>query len=78
MIMPVKGGKDTFREMKKINPMIVTLLVSGYSIDREANRIMQEGVKGFIQKSYRKREFAKKIVELLPANTLVFQNNGES
>ncbi len=68
MIMPELNGKDTFRQMKKYNPNVVALLSSGYSINGDAEQIIVEGVKGFIQKPYRQVEFSKKIVEILDDN----------
>jgi signal transduction histidine kinase/CheY-like chemotaxis protein/PAS domain-containing protein len=56
MIMPDMGGRDTFRELKKINPAVITLLSSGYSIDGEANAILKEGVVGFLQKPYSRKK----------------------
>ncbi len=64
MVMPVMDGRDTFIAMRKINPEIVALLSSGYSLNGEAKSILEEGVKGFIQKPYRKSELAEKIAEL--------------
>ncbi len=65
MVMPVMNGRDTFIAMQKINPKIVALLSSGYSFNGEAKSILKEGVRGFIQKPYRKAELAEKIAELL-------------
>jgi len=52
MIMPKMGGKDAFREMKTINPEIKVILASGYSIDHEAQSILDEGAVGFVQKPF--------------------------
>lgn len=52
MIMPKKGGKDCFREMKMINPNIIAILASGYSMDGEAQKLIDEGIRGFIQKPF--------------------------
>ena len=65
MVMPVMGGKDTYRLMRNINPKVNVLLASGYSIESEAKDILEEGVKGFIQKPYRKKELAYKIRGIL-------------
>ena len=48
MVMPVMSGKETFTAMRTINPDIKALLASGYSIDGEAQAIIDEGVKGFM------------------------------
>ena len=52
MVMPQKGGLETYREMKKINPQVRVLLSSGYSRDGHAQEILNEGVMGFVQKPY--------------------------
>ncbi len=65
MIMPVMNGKDAFAAMKKINPDIVALITSGYSMDEEAQGIIEQGVKGFIQKPFKMKELSKKIIEIL-------------
>ncbi len=52
MIMPQKGGLETYREMKKIHPHVKVLLSSGYSKDGQAQEILNEGVMGFVQKPY--------------------------
>lgn len=54
MVMPNIGGKDAFVEMKKINQDIKAVLVSGYSLNGEAQDIINKGVKNFIQKPFQK------------------------
>ncbi|MFC1671117.1 PAS domain S-box protein [Spirochaetota bacterium] len=65
MIMPEMNGRDTFIEMKKINPKISALLSSGYSMDDDTKEIFQQGIKGFIQKPYNKSEISQKIADVL-------------
>jgi PAS domain S-box-containing protein len=67
MVMPVMGGKEAFIAMRKINPDIVALLSSGFSIDGEPQNIIDEGVKGFIQKPFRRGELAQKVMEVFGA-----------
>ncbi len=59
MVMPVLGGKDTFLIMKEINPSVKVILASGYSIEGEAQALLKNGVRGFLQKPFRKTEFSK-------------------
>jgi CheY-like chemotaxis protein len=68
MIMPAMGGKETFVAMKQINPGIVALLASGYSINGEAQSILDTGVRGFIQKPFTLDELRDKLVSVLPVN----------
>jgi len=65
LIMPGMDGKETFTELKKINPAVKVLLSSGYSIDGNTRQLLDMGIRGFIQKPYVQNEFAKKIAEVL-------------
>jgi len=47
------GGRETFAQLKNINPGIKALLSSGYSRHGKAEAIMQEGIRGFVQKPYK-------------------------
>ena len=68
MVMPVMGGKDAYVAMRAINPKIVAILASGYSLDGDAQSIIDEGVMGFIQKPFRAAELSQKIEEVLVAS----------
>ena len=59
------GGKETFFAMREINPNVIVLLSSGYSIDDKAQAALAKGAKGFIQKPYRKGELSLKLSEML-------------
>ncbi len=65
VIMPVMDGEEAFAALSGINPDIITLLSSGYSIDRKTQNIIDNGAKGFIQKPYRKGELSVKLDEIL-------------
>jgi PAS domain S-box-containing protein len=67
MVMPRIGGRAAFRAMRQINPNVVVLLFSGYSVNGEAQAIMEEGVKGFIQKPYNRAELSQVIADILSA-----------
>jgi signal transduction histidine kinase/ActR/RegA family two-component response regulator len=64
MIMPELSGKDTFLAMKQTNPDIVALLVSGYSLNGEAQAILDLGVRAFIQKPFTFAELLQKIEDV--------------
>jgi len=64
MIMPGIGGSKTYDQLFAIDPDVKILLASGYSIDGEAQRIMDKGCKGFIQKPFRISELVRKIREI--------------
>ncbi|HOJ43343.1 MAG TPA: response regulator, partial [Syntrophorhabdaceae bacterium] len=65
MIMPEKGGEETFDELKEIDKGIKVLLASGYSMDGSAERIMEKGCNGFIQKPFNLNELSLKLKEIL-------------
>jgi PAS domain S-box-containing protein len=65
MIMPEMGGKETFIAMREINPAIRAILSSGYSIDGEAEKIMGEGVRGFIQKPFSTNALTEMMSEVM-------------
>jgi len=65
MIMSGVGGGKAYDRMKKINPDIKVLLSSGYSINGQAEEILDRGCDGFIQKPFNMRQFSQKIREIL-------------
>jgi len=67
IVMPRLGGLDTFRLLRAVNPRARVLVASGYSVEGEAQRMLDEGARGFIQKPFRQAELAAKIAECLEA-----------
>jgi len=65
LMMPIMGGKQTFIQLKKMNPEIKVILSSGYSLDGEVQELIDSGVKGFIQKPYIKSELSKVVHDAL-------------
>ncbi len=65
LIMPEINGGEVFAVLKNFDPEVKVLLASGYSLNNTAHKLMEDGVKGFIQKPYRKNELAKKIAEVM-------------
>ena len=69
MVMPNLGGADTFYALKEINPEVKVLLSSGYSITGEAQELLDQGAKGFIQKPFTIDELTKSIAEIFPVGS---------
>ena len=67
MVMPGISGGETFDRLRKSNPDIRVLLCSGYSINGQAQNILDRGCNGFIQKPYKISHLSQKIRELLDA-----------
>ncbi len=65
MIMPEMDGGETYDRLKEINPAIKVLLSSGYSIDGQAEEILDRGCDGFIQKPFGLEELSQKLGEIL-------------
>ena len=67
MIMPDLGGRDTFSALRSRASNVKVLLSSGYSLDGQAEEILAQGCKGFIQKPFTISELSKKVREILEA-----------
>ncbi len=65
MIMPEMGGAETFQCLKAANPDVRVILSSGYSMNGEASRIINQGCKGFIQKPFTIQLLSQRIREIL-------------
>ncbi len=65
MVMPRMGGKETFQELKRIDPGVRALLASGYSQNAAAQQILDLGVKGFLHKPFSMEEISRKVREVL-------------
>ena len=65
MIMPGLSGGQTFDRLREIDPQVKVLLSSGYSIEGQAQQIMDKGCKGFLQKPFHLKELSKKTRDAL-------------
>lgn len=65
MIMPGMSGGTTFDRLRAIRPDIPVILCSGYSLEGEAQEILDRGCNGFLQKPFDLQEFSSKIRSLL-------------
>jgi CheY-like chemotaxis protein len=68
MIMPNRDGKETFLELKKINPDIKAIISSGYALNLEIEQTINAGACGFIQKPYNKHELYEHIGKIIDKN----------
>ena len=67
MIMPEMSGKETYERLKKIDPDVKVLLVSGYSLNKQVEELMDLGCNGFIQKPFDILQLSQKIRDVLMA-----------
>jgi two-component system cell cycle sensor histidine kinase/response regulator CckA len=65
MVMPRLDGREAFAKMREINPRVKVLLSSGFSEDGDAQAILQDGARGFIQKPYRSAELLLRVQQAL-------------
>ena len=65
MIMPGMSGGETHDALRKIDPHVRVLLSSGYSLDGQANEILQRGCDGFLQKPFDITALSIKLKEIL-------------
>jgi PAS domain S-box-containing protein len=65
MIMPEMNGKETYEALKKINSDVKVLLVSGYSLNKQIEELMERGCNGFIQKPFDIVKLSQTLREML-------------
>jgi PAS domain S-box-containing protein len=65
MIMPRMNGREAFLAMREINPHIRAILSSGYSMNEEAQNILDEGVMAFIGKPFSISRFSEVVSQAL-------------
>ena len=61
--MPGISGGETFDRLREIDPGIKVLLSSGYSIEGQAQEIMDRGCDGFLQKPFHLANLSRKVRE---------------
>jgi PAS domain S-box-containing protein len=65
MTMPDMSGRQTYEALKEITPSIKVLLSSGYSIEGQAQELLDSGCKGFIQKPFDAVDLSAKVREII-------------
>ena len=65
MIMPKLGGHSTFFELKRLDPKVRVLLISGYVSEGEVNDLLEQGALGFLSKPCRIDALASEIRRVL-------------
>ena len=65
MIMPGMSGGDTYDKLTEIDPPAKVILSSGYSMNGQAQTILDRGCKGFIQKPFSVGDLSKKLRRVL-------------
>ncbi|MDF7826830.1 ABC transporter substrate binding protein [Pontiellaceae bacterium B12227] len=65
MVMSDLNGKETFVALRAINSDVRVILSSGYSINGDAQKILNEGVKAFLGKPYGRTELSAVVARVL-------------
>jgi CheY-like chemotaxis protein len=65
MVMPDLDGGRTFDTLREMNPNVKVILSSGYSLNHEAESIMQRGCKAFIQKPFNVNTLSRVVREVI-------------
>jgi len=65
MIMPGMGGGETYDRLRELNGDVRVLLSSGYSVDGQAQAILDRGCVGFIQKPFTMEFLSHRVSEAL-------------
>ncbi len=65
MVMPNMSSTECFYELRKIDPQIPIIAVSGFTPDDTINTLFDNGLAGFMEKPYKLNELSFKIASLL-------------
>jgi nitrogen-specific signal transduction histidine kinase len=65
--LPHVSGAEVFRQMRRIDPEVRSILVSGYFEPEAKSQLMKAGAAGFMQKPYIPAEVLAKVREVLDA-----------
>ena len=65
MMMPGMDGRECFHALREINPDIKVILSTGFGRDGKAQELLDEGIRGFVQKPYRLAHLSVAIANVL-------------
>lgn len=65
MVMPEKGGKQVFEEIRSIRPDAKILLCSGYGPEQYFHELFEGGAAGFLQKPFSFADLVGKVEKAL-------------
>lgn len=68
MVMPEMGGLELYQTLKKLNPSLKILLVTGHPVDEKNQALLEAGQVQWLQKPFTVQEFNRALRQLL-ANT---------
>lgn len=65
LVMPLMSGSEALGEMRRIDPNVTAVVASGYSMEGEAQQLLEDGARAFVQKPFRRAELSQTIAEVL-------------
>lgn len=65
MVMPQMNGREVFQRLRRINPGVRVIVSSGYSHDRDADHLLEQGAVGFVQKPYRRSDLLRAVEDAI-------------
>lgn len=65
LIMPDMGGAECLRALKKLKPMMSTVLTTGFGHNNAVQDLLDQGISGFIQKPYKFDQLSEVIGQVL-------------
>lgn len=61
MILPDINGEQVYPQLKEVNANVLVVLISGYSVNRQINALLNQGCADFIQKPFQTQSLTAKI-----------------
>lgn len=65
MVMPEKGGRQAFKEIRTIKPDAKVLICSGYGEEQYFYELFESGAAGFLQKPFQHTELLSKVEDAM-------------
>ncbi|MCL4537693.1 MAG: response regulator [Nitrospirae bacterium] len=65
MVMPEKGGRQTFKEIRTLKPDAKVLICSGYGEEQYFYELFEAGAAGFLQKPFQHTELLSKVEDAM-------------
>jgi len=69
LTMPVMGGRECFREMRRIDPKVRVVISSGFSSESSASELLGDGALDYLQKPYDIDTLARAVTAALHKHT---------
>lgn len=65
MIMPKMGGRETFLQMRELEPDVNVLFCSGFNSEGTGDELLKLGARGFVQKPYNRYVLSRAVAEAM-------------